>query len=79
MSSVARTNQALQRLSFMGDWLQMKQQINSKQIMKDIEPYKDDWKPYNLRNPNNSWGLRITSLNGKLSGIPELKSLLTIN
>ncbi len=48
MSSVDRTNKALQRLSFMGDWLQMKQKINSKQIMKDIEPYKDDWKPYNL-------------------------------
>ena len=79
MSSVDRTNKALLRLSTMGDWLQMKQHINTRQIMKDLEPYKDSWKPYNLRNPNNRWGLSITSLDGKLSGIPDLDSLLQYN
>ena len=56
MSSVDRTNKALQRLSFMGDWLQMKQKINSKQIMKDIEGFKHHWKPYNF------WG-QLVSIN----------------
>src|SRR5210317_1132442 len=79
MSSIDRTNKALQRLSTMGDWLQMKQHINTRQIMKDLEPYKDSWKPYNLRNPNNRWGLSVTSLDGKLSGIPDLDSLLQYN
>jgi len=79
MSSVDRTNKALQRLSFMGDWLQMKQKINSKQIMKDIEGFKHHWKPYNLRNPNNRWGLSITSLDGGFSGIPDLDSLKEYN
>ena len=79
MSSVDRINKALQRLSFMGDWLQMKQKIDTKQIMKDIDGFKHHWKPYNLRNPNNRWGLSITSLDGKLSGIPDLDSLLQYN
>ena len=79
MSSVDRTNKALQRLSFMGDWLQMKQKINTRQIMEDIEGFKHHWKPYNLRNPNNRWGLSITSLDGKLSGVPDLDSLLQYN
>ena len=34
---------------------------------------------YNLRNPNNRWGLSITSLDGGLSGIFDLDSLLQYN
>lgn len=72
-------DKALARLFTMGDWLQMKTHINTRKLMKEIEPYNDSWKPYNLRNPNNRWGLSVTSLDGKLSGIPDLDSLLQYN
>lgn len=72
-------DKALARLFTMGDWLQMKTHINTRKLMKEIEPYSDSWKPYNLRNPNNRWGLSVTSLDGKLSGIPDLDSLLQYN
>lgn len=72
-------DKALARLFTMGDWLQMKTHINTRKLMKEIEPYNNSWKPYNLRNPNNRWGLSVTSLDGKLSGIPDLDSLLQYN
>lgn len=69
---------ALSRLHTMGDWLQM-QSFNSKNVMKELDAYTDSWKPYNLRKPNNRWGLSITSLDGGLSGIPDLDSLHEYN
>ena len=72
-------DKALSRLFTMGDWLQFKTHINTQKLLKEIEPFKDDWKPYNLRNPNNRFGLSITSLDGGLSGIPDLDSLLQWN
>jgi len=72
-------DKALARLFTMGDWLEMKNRIDGRKLMKEIEKFKDDWKPYNLRNPNNRWGLSITSLDGGLSGIPDLDSLLQYN
>jgi hypothetical protein len=69
---------ALQRLLTMGDWLEMKS-FNSSNIMKDLEDFDADWKPYNQNKPNNRWGLSITSLDGLLSGIPDLDSLYEYN
>jgi hypothetical protein len=71
-------NKALQRLLTMGDWLEMKT-FNSSNIMKDLEEFNNEWKPYNLNKPNNRWGLSITSLDGLLSGIPDLDSLYEYN
>ena len=69
---------ALSRLHTMGDWLEM-QDFNSTKLLTEIEQFKDDWKPYNVKKPNNRWGLSITSLDGKLSGIPDLDSLSEYN
>jgi hypothetical protein len=62
----------------MGDWLEM-QSFSSSKIMEELDQFKNDWKPYNLKKPNNRWGLSITSLDGKLSGIPDLDSLYEYN
>ena len=72
-------DKALLRLQTMGDWLQMKTKFSPKKLMQEIEKFKDDWKPYNLRNSNNRWGLSVTSLDGGLSGIPDLDSLMQYN
>lgn len=72
-------DKALLRLQTMGDWLQMKTKFSPRKLMQEIEKFKDDWKPYNLRNSNNRWGLSVTSLDGGLSGIPDLDSLLQYN
>lgn len=66
------------RLYTMGDWLEM-QSFRSTKLMEELEQFKNDWKPYNLRKPNNRWGLSITSLDGSLSGIPDLDSLYEYN
>jgi hypothetical protein len=70
---------AMTRLLSMGDWLQMKTDINTKKLLNEIESFKNDWKPYNARKPNNRFGLSITSLDGELSGIPDLDSLHEYN
>lgn len=69
---------AYTRLHTMGDWLEMKD-FNASKIMNELLPYKDAWKPYNAKKPNNRWGLSITSLDGELSGIPDLDSLYEYN
>ena len=69
---------AMQRLSMMGDWLEL-DIFNHDKLMEEIAPFKDDWKPYNTRKPNNRWGLSVTSLDGGLSGIPDLDSLSEYN
>lgn len=71
-------DKALMRLHSMDDWLEM-ESFDEKQLMEEMEIFKDDWKPYNLRKPNNRWGLSITSLDGGLSGIPDLDSLYEYN
>lgn len=69
---------AYTRLHTMGDWLEMKS-FRANRIMEELEQFKDDWKPYNIRKPNNRWGLSITSLDGGLGGIPDLDSLYEYN
>jgi len=55
------------------------QKFNSGKLLDDINQYADEWKPYNVKKPNNRWGLSITSLDGGLSGIPDLDSLSEYN
>lgn len=69
---------AYTRLHTMGDWLEL-QDFDSKQIMRDLDSWKDEWKPYNRKKPNNRFGLSITSLDGGLGGIPDLDSLYEYN
>lgn len=69
---------AYTRLHTMGDWLEL-QDFDSKQIMRDLDSWKNEWKPYNRNKPNNRFGLSITSLDGGLGGIPDLDSLYEYN
>jgi len=68
------SDKALVRLSMMSDWQEL-QNFNAKKLLKEIEQFKDDWKPYNPKKPNNRFGLSVTSIDGGLSGIPDLTSL----
>ena len=69
---------AYTRLHTMGDWLEL-QDFDSKQIMRDLDSWKNEWKPYNRKKPNNRFGLSITSLDGGMGGIPDLDSLYEYN
>lgn len=69
----------LLHLSSLGDIVPLDFRININQLEKELEPFANDWKTYNPRKPNNRQGLSITSLDGKLSGIPDLDSLFEYN
>ena len=70
------TQIAMNRLSMMSDWQELSS-FDSRKILKEIEPFKNDWKKYNPKKEgNNRWGLSVTSLDGGLSGVPDLTSLL---
>ncbi|MEM7646115.1 MAG: hypothetical protein AAF203_04325, partial [Pseudomonadota bacterium] len=69
---------AISRLFAMGDWLQLPS-FSSSQLLKELEPFQNDWKPYNPRKKNNRYGLSVTSLDGSLSGVPDLDSLSEYN
>ena len=71
-------DRALARLHTMGDWLEM-QSFNAKEMMKELAQFNNSWQPYNRKKPNNRFGLSITSLDGGLSGIPDLDSLYEYN
>ena len=65
---------ALLRLSFMSDWQEL-QPFHCGELQKEIKQFDNDWKPYNPTKPNNRWGLSVTSIDGELTGIPDLTSL----
>ena len=70
------TQIAMNRLSMMSDWQELSS-FDSRKMLKEIEPFKNDWKKYNPKKEgNNRWGLSVTSLDGGLSGVPDLTSLL---
>jgi hypothetical protein len=50
-------------------------EYNPKKFLASIDAFQDQWKPYNPRKPIPRQGLSITSLDGELSGIPDLDSL----
>ena len=53
--------------------------INIKKLKEQLQDFDADWKQYNPRKPNNRQGLSITSLDGGLSGVPDLDSLFEYN
>jgi hypothetical protein len=71
-------DRALARLHTMGDWLEMKR-FKAYNLIDELEQFEDKWQPYNRKKPNNRFGLSITSLDGGLSGIPDLDSLYEYN
>ena len=48
---------------------------NAEEFINDIRIFDDNWVPYNPRKNVNRYGLSITSLDGNLTGIPDLDSL----
>ena len=49
--------------------------MNPQEVMKDLEDFSEEWKPYNPRKKIAREGLSVTSLDGGLSGIPDLDSI----
>jgi len=70
---------AYTHLHSLGDLLLI-DRFDNDQIMTEIAKWHSMWKRYNPRKLNNNrWGLSITSIDGGLSGIPDLDSLHQYN
>lgn len=69
---------ALNRLSLMGDWLKLKD-FDSIKLLDELKQFDDEWKKYNPTKIDKRFGLSVTSLDGSLSGIPDLDSLSRYN
>ena len=69
----------LLHLSSLGDIFPLDFSINIKKLKEQLQDFDADWKQYNPRKPNNRQGLSITSLDGGLSGVPDLDSLFEYN
>jgi len=69
----------LLHLSSLGDIVPLDFTLDIKVLKKELQEFTQDWKTYNPRKPNNRQGLSITSLDGGLSGVPDLDSLFEYN
>lgn len=49
--------------------------IKPQEVIKGLEDFSEEWKPYNPRKKIAREGLSVTSLDGGLSGIPDLDSI----
>jgi hypothetical protein len=66
-------------LTRFGDCYELNIKGNTGQLMDNLKEFDNDWKPYNPRKGVNREGLSITSLDGGLSGIPDLDSVYEYN
>ena len=66
-------------LSSLGDVVPLDFVIDISLVKNQLLTFKNDWKVYNPRKPNNRQGLSITSFDGMLSGVPDLDSLFIYN
>lgn len=65
------------RLSSMGDCSRLRYRFSTEQVKKDLAPFEGQWKQYNPSKPYiDRRGLSVTSLDGGMSGSPDLDSLL---
>jgi len=63
-----------------GDCYQLKNPPDvNHNFLNDIKRFDNDWKPYNPRKKIERYGLSITSLDGQLSGIPDIDSIREYN
>lgn len=70
------SKQSLQRFYTMSDWQEF-EGFDCQKLLKEIKIFSKHWKRYNPKKlPNNRWGLSVTSIDGGLSGVPDLSSLL---
>ena len=63
-------------LSF-GDIIELRVRCNPEKLLKEIKEF--EWVRYNPRKQINRYGLSVTSLDGDLSGIPDLDSTYEYN
>jgi hypothetical protein len=69
----------LLHLASLGDIVPLDFCLNVNKLKEELNQFSEDWKQYNPRKPNNRQGLSVTSLDGNLSGIPDLDSLFEYN
>ena len=62
-----------------GDIYALKLNLDPKKVMNELKLYDSDWVAYNPRKNILRKGLSITSLDGGLSGIPDLDSIREYN
>ncbi len=68
--------QLYSQLFLYGDFVPLKFHINPQNIEKELEHFEKNWVPYNIqRGDTGRLGLSLTSLDGGLSGNPDLQSL----
>ena len=68
-------NELYSVLTRYGDSYELNVKGNPGKLLENLEQFDNDWKPYNPRKISNREGLSITSLDGNLSGIPDLDSI----
>lgn len=61
-----------------GDFYELKYRVDLAKL-EELKLYKNDWVQYNPRKNIERYGLSITSLDGELSGIPDLDSIREYN
>ena len=66
-------------LSSLGDIVPLDFTVDILKVKEQLKQFKNDWKQYNPRKSIDRQGLSITSLDGGLSGIPDLDSLFVYN
>lgn len=69
----------LLHLTSLGDIIPLDFCLDVNKLKQQLKNFDNDWKTYNPRKQNNRQGLSITSLDGGLSGIPDLDSLFEYN
>jgi len=62
-----------------GDNYELNIKGNTGKLLENLAQFDNDWKPYNPRKGVNREGLSITSLDGKLTGKPDLDSITEFN
>lgn len=79
MSKIFENNNLYGMLTRLGSIYELKIEFSPSKVIKNLEKFSNDWKPYNPKKPIERYGLSITSLHGDLSGVPDLDSLLEYN
>ena len=68
--------QLYSQLFLYGDFIPLNFFISPEQVENELTCFKDNWVPYNIqRGDTGRMGLSVTSLDGGLSGWPDLQSL----
>lgn len=67
-------------LNSFGDHYRLSMGLNPTEVSQELEPFENDWKLYNPSKPDyKRYGLSLTSLDGRLTGLPDLTSLYEYN